>query len=110
MLAKLKEMGIAKAENGHSEDTFSFGDTFFATPEQMFTFFGEPQHNRNVGWSKTNFEWSLSLNGFPFSVYDWKEYRVLDMGEAIWWRIASNKREVSLEAASMINDFIDSLP
>ena len=107
MLAKLKELGITKEI--HSEDTFSFGDTLFATPEQMFNLFGEPQHNRNVGWSKTNFEWSLSLNGSPFAIYDWKEYRVLNMNEEIEWRIASNKREVSSAAVSMINEFIEAL-
>ena len=83
-----------------STDGTSFQDvTFKASVNQLINVFGEPTIQDNTGEDKTNFEWDMETdNGDVFSIYDWKEYRKLDLNEQIEWHIGSHSRDISGEA------------
>ena len=82
----------------------SFHDvTFEASINQLIGIFGEPTIYDNRGEYKCNFEWDLeTFNGDVFTVYDWKEYRKLEMDEVIKWHIGAFSRLVSLDAKEEI--------
>jgi hypothetical protein len=72
--------------------------TFKATVEQLTNAFGDPDDN-NTGEDKVNFVWDMETeNGDVFTIYDWKEYRKIDLDEQIEWHIGSHSREISGEA------------
>jgi hypothetical protein len=78
----------------------SFHDvTFEASINQLIGIFGEPTIQDNTGRDKCNFDWSLqTFNGDVFTVYDWKEYRKLEMDEIIEWHIGAFSQSISLNA------------
>lgn len=69
------------------------GSSFFdseikASVNELKKILGEPDDASNDGFDKVNFEWGRKLDdGTLFSVYDWKEYRELDLDEPIMWHI-----------------------
>ena len=68
--------------------TSFFGTTFSASVNQLIETIGQPTIQDNTGEDKTNFEWNMELeDGTVFSIYDWKEYRVIDLDEEIEWHI-----------------------
>jgi hypothetical protein len=68
---------------------------------------GEPEYRMNDGQDKINFEWELeTVNGDVFTVYDWKEYRILNENEMIEWHIGGHNREVTEQAKSEIIEVI----
>ena len=72
--------------------------TFKASVQDLTNVFGEP-YNNNTGEDKVNFEWDMETeNGDVFTIYDWKEYRKIDLDEQIEWHIGSHSREISGEA------------
>ena len=90
---------MVKKTNSSTDGT-SFQDvTFKASVNQLINVFGEPTIQDNTGEDKTNFEWDMETdNGDVFSIYDWKEYRKLDLNEQIEWHIGSHSRDISGEA------------
>jgi hypothetical protein len=78
----------------------SFHDvTFKASINQLIGIFGEPTIQDNTGEYKCNFDWHLqTFSGDVFTVYDWKEYRKLEMDEIIEWHIGAFSQLVSLNA------------
>ena len=47
-------------------------------------------------WRKVNFEWDMETDeGEVFTIYDWKEYRVLRSDEMITWHIGSKSKSDS---------------
>ena len=78
----------------------SFHDvTFKASVNQLIGIFGEPTIYDNRGEYKCNFEWDLeTFNGDVFTVYDWKEYRKIEMDEIIEWHIGAFSQSISLNA------------
>jgi hypothetical protein len=72
--------------------------TFKASVQDLTNVFGEPDDN-NTGEDKVNFVWDMETeNGDVFTIYDWKEYRKIDLDEQIEWHIGSHSREISGEA------------
>lgn len=66
--------------------------TITTTINDLILVLGEPQVFDNTGCDKVNVEWSAVTNkGFYFTIYDWKEYRVLDLDETIRFHIGSTK-------------------
>jgi len=60
---------------------------------------GEPYDENNSGEDKVNFEWIMETdNGDVFTVYDWKEYRVLNENETIEWHIGGHNQNVTEDA------------
>jgi len=82
----------------------SFHDTVInASVNDLTKVLGEPQYDANHGTDKVNFEWMMELNdGSVFTVYDWKEYRVLDKREIIEWHIGGLNGIVTERAKEFI--------
>ena len=80
-------------------DGTSFQDvTIKASVQDLTRALGEPDNN-NTGEDKVNFVWDLETEeGDVFTIYDWKEYRKIDLDEQIEWHIGSHSREISGEA------------
>ena len=67
----------------------SFHDTVINTTVNKLTkAIGKPYMYKNLGDDKINFEWRMELeDGTVFTVYDYKEYRKLDLDEIIEFHI-----------------------
>lgn len=82
----------------------SFHDSVVvASVNQLIKVLGEPDYDGNTGEDKTNFEWDMELeSGDVFTVYDWKEYRMIDLDEEIEWHIGGHSGSVTDDAANEI--------
>ena len=68
---------------------------------------GEPANECNDGQGKVNFDWDMETdNEDVFTVYDWKEYRILNENEMIEWHIGGNSRSVTEQAKREIREAI----
>lgn len=77
--------------------------SFSATVNNLKEAIGEPQYTSNTGKNKTNFEWIRETDtGHVFTIYDWKEYRPLEMDEIINWHIGTHTEKSSIEAKQEI--------
>lgn len=64
--------------------------TITSTVNELISVLGKPSVFDNSGDDKVNVEWYAETDsGFRFTVYDWKEYRVLDLDEPILFHIGS---------------------
>jgi len=71
------------------------GVTIRATVDQLTKAFGEP-YDSNSGEDKVNFVWDMENNeGEVFTIYDWKEYRVLKSDEIVTWHIGAKSKSDS---------------
>jgi hypothetical protein len=79
------------------------GVTIRATVREMCRLLGTPKICTNYGTDKINFEWVRRTDtGDVFTVYDWKEYRVLSEDDAIEWHIGSHTVDASEQAKKKI--------
>ena len=79
------------------------GVTLTTTPQQLIDVLGEPDFFGNDGSDKTNMDYSLETeNGIPFTIYDWKEYRPLQMDEKIKFHIGGFSYSQSVEAKNEV--------
>jgi hypothetical protein len=86
---------MAKKTYKDTDGTSFHGVTIRATVDQLTKAFGEPYDN-NSGDDKVNFEWDMENNeGEVFTIYDWKEYRVLRSDEMITWHIGAKSKSDS---------------
>jgi hypothetical protein len=78
----------------------SFYDvTFKASVNKLISIIGEPTMEDNTGKDKVNFDWHMEIdNGDVFTIYDWKEYRKLDLDENIEWHIGAHSKPISTVA------------
>ena len=87
---------MAKLTNQNANGTSFHDVTFKATVNQLISVLGEPHWVDNTGEDKVNFDFVFETEeGDVFSIYDWKEYRVLDLDEAIEWHIGAYSKSVS---------------
>jgi len=93
-----------KATFKSAHATSFFNTTFSATVQDLRKILGIPQCEQNDGEDKVNFEWVLETNdGDVFTVYDWKEYHVIDEEmEDIDWHIGGHSRRVTKKALEEI--------
>lgn len=64
--------------------------TITASINDITSVLGKPVVFENTGEDKVNVEWyGVTNDGFKFTVYDWKEYRALDLNEPIRFHIGS---------------------
>ena len=90
---------MAKKTNSSTEGTSFHDATIRASVNQLINAFGEPTIQDNNGEYKVNFEWDMETEeGDVFTIYDWKEYRKLDLDEMIEWHIGSHSRMISWDA------------
>ena len=95
---------VEKTEKNTSGTSFHCV-TFNANVNDLIKIFGEPTIQDNTGDYKTNFDWHLQTpSGDVFTVYDWKEYRKLNLDETIEWHIGAFSKDVSSEAKAQILD------
>ena len=94
-----------KAEENIYGTSF-FNDCIYYSVNQLKKYLGSPQYCFNNGIDKTNVEWNLKINGNIFSLYDWKEYRIIDMDEKIEWHIGASSREISNKVFNDLSDLI----
>lgn len=74
-----------------------------ASVNELTGILGDPSCVSNNGRDKTNFEWWMeTTNGDAFTIYDWKEYRVLDLDEPIEWHIGCHTRWVGASVSNLI--------
>ena len=86
---------MAKKTYKSTDGTSFFGTTIRATVNQLISAFGEPSDDSNTGEDKVNFEWEMETeDGEVFTIYDWKEYRMIDVDEYIVWNIGAMSKSV----------------
>lgn len=79
---------MAKHTNKSAVGTSYHGIEFSATPQQLIDLFPDSYHACNNGMDKVNFDFTLETeDGEVFTIYDWKEYRPLEMDEVVEWHI-----------------------
>jgi len=94
---------FTKPKHVEVNGTSFFNDEFIATVAEITKAFGEPDCNDNDGANKTNFEWILKTpDGIVFTIYDWKEYRSLEVDEDIAWHIGAHDRNQSNKVWSQV--------
>jgi hypothetical protein len=90
---------MCKKTNSSTDGTSFQGVTIKASVQDLINVLGEPYYNDNTGECKVNFEWDLETDeGNVFTIYDWKEYRKLDLDEQIEFHIGSFSRSISSDA------------
>ena len=89
----------------------SFHDTIIGTTiHTLNKLLGEPVHVDNTGMDKTNYEWEMETdNGDVFTVYDWKEYRILNEHEIIEFHIGGMSKAITEQAKNEIYDALSKL-
>ena len=89
--------------SNNTTGTSFHGVTLTVTPQQLIDALGEPEYFSNDGSDKTNMDYSLETeNGIPFTIYDWKEYRPLQMDEKIEFHIGALSSTQSIEAKNEV--------
>ena len=87
---------MCKKSNQSTDGTSFQNVTFKASVQQLINVFGEPTVHDNTGEDKVNFEWDMETeDGDVFTIYDWKEYRKLDLDETIEFHIGSFSKSIS---------------
>jgi hypothetical protein len=83
----------------------SFHDSIVrATVNQLISICGQPHDDSNTGEDKVNFEWDMELdNGDVITIYDWKEYRMIDVNELIDWHIGGKNKDITDIAEDELN-------
>ena len=77
--------------------------TVRCTPQQLIDLLGPAQYGGNDGRDKTNFDWVCETKGgILFTIYDWKEYRVLDLNEEVYFHIGGRSFGQTSEAAELL--------
>ena len=90
---------MCKLTNSDTSGTSFHNDTFKASVQDIINAIGEPSYDGNTGEDKVNFEWELETDeGDVFCIYDWKEYRRVDINEKIEWHIGAKNASVSSDA------------
>jgi hypothetical protein len=100
-----------KATFKSAHATSFFNTTFSATVQDLRKILGIPREEQNNGKDKTNFEWvMITDDGDVFTVYDWKEYHVIDEEmEDIDWHIGGHSRRVTEKALEEIEEALSGI-
>jgi hypothetical protein len=100
-------MNIKPISSAHTVGTSFHGITISASVEELVAAFGKPPYEDNSGDDKVNYEWCLQLDGEPFTIYDWKEYRPLHPTEVIEWHIGGKSQAQTSRACQAISNVLD---
>jgi len=69
------------------------GVTIHTSYNKLVEAIGKPQCEDNSGEDKVNFDWDCETeDGIFFTIYDWKEYRSLDLDEIIEFHIGGKSQ------------------
>ena len=106
-----KERDMAKLSNKSATGTSFHGHRVKATPNQLIEVLGEPQFADNSGQDKTNFDWVCETqDGEVFTIYDWKEYKPLDMDSYYSFHIGAHCGGTAARGLSEILRLLLNLP
>ena len=84
------------------------GVVFLATPQQLVDLFPDSYNEQNDGEDKTNFDFTLETeSGDVFTIYDWKEYRPLEMNENIQWNIGGHNKDTCLQGKAEVLELLN---
>jgi hypothetical protein len=90
---------MAKLTKKSTNMTSFYDTTIICTANQLIAAIGKPQYAVNDAEEKINFEWECETkSGKVFTIYDWKEYRELDLNEKIKWHIGGFSFMDTMEA------------
>ena len=79
--------------------TSFFGTTIEASVNELELVLGPADYVHNDGKDKVNFEWvRMTFDSQVFTVYDWKEYRVIGEFEQIEWHIGGHNQNATERA------------
>ena len=96
-----------KLSNKCFSGTSFHGTVIVAKPSVLFEKVGIPQYNHNDGEDKTNFDWVCETSeGEVFTIYDWKEYRSIQMNEDIEFHIGGYSRNTTEKAVNELKQLI----
>jgi hypothetical protein len=91
--------------------TSFYGSTIKATVNQLISICGQPYDDSNTGRDKVNFEWNLqTYSGDVFTIYDWKEYRIIGLDEVIEWHIGGRNEIITIQAYNELKAALQSTP
>ena len=94
---------MAKKTYKSTDGTSFHGTTIRATVNQLISAFGEPSDDSNTGEDKVNFEWEMETeDGEVFTIYDWKEYKMIDVDKYVVWHIGAKDKSTSNTAEDEI--------
>jgi len=84
------------------------GSIVKTTVNKLIEKIGKPQYDSNDGEDKINFDWicETSLGGV-FTIYDWKEYRILDFDEEIEFHIGGHSQHVTERAKEELEKLLN---
>lgn len=81
------------------DGTSFHGDTVYTSINELKRICGAPVYNGNDGQGKVNFEWHMETSkGDVFTIYDWKEYRRLDLEEGVDFHIGGYSQQATRQA------------
>jgi len=103
-------MTIKPISQVHTMNCSFFGTSISATAAELTAAFGKPNYDGNDGSDKVNLEWCLQLDGEPFTIYDWKEYRTIHPTETIEWHIGGKSQAQTSKACQAIADALENKP
>ncbi len=101
---------MAKHTEKSASGTSFYSVVFSATPQQLIDLFPNSYYGQNDGSDKTNFDFTLETkDGNVFTIYDWKEYRPLDMNEIIEWHIGGFNEQTCLQGKVEVLELLNKL-
>jgi len=99
---------MAKHTKQSGSGTSFHGVVFSATPQELVDLFPDSYNEQNDGEDKVNFDFTLeNENGDVFTIYDWKEYRPLEMNEIIEWHIGGHNEQTCLQGKAEVLELLN---
>lgn len=87
--------------------TSYYGYDLTATPAQLIKILGEPTYENNGCGDKVNMEWVCeTTDGRIITIYDWKEYRQIQIDEPITWHLGGMQRIDTLVAKAELSHLL----
>ena len=85
-----------KLTNKSADGTSFHGVKIKTTVNELIRVLGEPQDDSNTGEDKVNFDWVCEReNGDIVTIYDWKEYRMIDLDEEIEFHLGGKTQMIT---------------
>lgn len=107
MIIKARKLN-EETEGNLINGTSYFGNSIYTSIQALRNKFGKESYNTNTGMDSTNIDWHCLLTitdkiSFPFTIYDWKEYRVLnDEEETVKFNIGAR----SLIESQIVHEYL----
>ena len=76
------------------------GTTITTSVGKLKSLFPNSYESQNDGEDKSNYDFTLEVNGNIFTIYDWNEYRPIEDDEQISFHIGGHNSEITETAKS----------